>query len=153
MKGIRHLIQCHCVLPQFRRRSTPVFHKFPVFSIFDSNDTIEKKFAQCENCGVIHKVIDLCRSEILSGKDELISIMSIVDIKLSMPDKLSNMLETYNCDISTWEHVQFIIDSELWGESVAIKKDEHEDISSIKILEINGENKFKIKTVTRKEVI
>ena len=37
MPGIKHLIQCHCILPQYRNIDDPIFHKFIVFSKMDSN--------------------------------------------------------------------------------------------------------------------
>ena len=45
----------------------PLFHKFTVFSEFDSEGEIIPKIAKCNNCGVIHKVIDFCRSEIITN--------------------------------------------------------------------------------------
>ena len=153
MKGIRHLIECHCVLPQYRRRDTPVFHKFPVFSIVDENDYTQEKIVQCENCGTIHRVYDICRSEILPGKDESKAVLMIEDIKLSLSDKISNILESYNCDISIWEHVDFIIENENWGEEIVLKKETQEESTNLKILQVNGPEKIRIKTANRKDVI
>ena len=69
-KGTKHLIQCHCLLPQYRNKPDPVFHKFPVFSVIDESDTVILKYAECNNCGAAHKVYDICKSEILTGRDE-----------------------------------------------------------------------------------
>ena len=153
MKGIRHLIECHCVLPQYRRRDIPVFHKFPVFSIVDKQDNISDKIVQCENCGTVHRVYDVCRSEILAGKDETRAALTIEDIKFSISEKLSNILESYNCDISIWEHVEFIIANEIWGTELVLKKETQEEVTNLKILQINGEDKLRIKTASRKDVI
>ena len=81
MTGQQHLIQCHCVLPQYRGRKDPVYHKFTVFSIIDESDTVVPKFVQCNNCGVIHKVYDICKSEIITGKDEMRNTAKIDDFK------------------------------------------------------------------------
>ncbi len=153
MKGVRHLIECHCVLPQYRRRDTPLFHKFPVFSIVGDGDHTQEKIVQCENCGTIHRVYDICRSEILPGKDESRAVLMIEDIKLNLPDKISNILESYDCDISVWEHVDFIMENESWGEEIVLKKETQEESTSLKILQINGSEKIRIKTANRKDVI
>ena len=31
------------------------------------------------------------------------------DIKISLPEKLVEILDSYNCDIATWEQAKFII--------------------------------------------
>ena len=80
--GIKHLIECHCVLPQFRNRLDAVYHRFVVFSIIDADDNMVPKYAQCNNCGVIHKVIDVMTSEVALGNDNDAAVISIDDIKL-----------------------------------------------------------------------
>ena len=62
LEGVRHLIECHCTLPQYRNANPPVYHKFVVFSVLDE-DAIQKKLVQCNNCGIIHKVVDLCKKK------------------------------------------------------------------------------------------
>ena len=78
--GIKHHIQCLCVLPQYRKKENPPYHEFVVFSIIDESDTMEEKHAQCNNCGVIHRVIDVCKSEIATNRAE-ISFLTMDDIK------------------------------------------------------------------------
>ena len=154
MKGIKHLVQCHCVLPQYRRETKPIFHKFVVFSILDEeNDKIDNRLVQCENCGTIHKIIDVCKSEIIPGKDESNTVITVLDVKTSIPEKLSKILENNNCDISTWEHAQFVFENELWEEDIIISKETLGDSTSLKILNIKNENKYKIKTINRTDVI
>ena len=90
--GQKHLIKCRCVLPQMKNLPIPTQHQFVVFSeVIDGN--VKTKFSQCNNCGVIHKITDICSSEIMNGKDAMSSIMSIEDIKLSMNASLSSILE------------------------------------------------------------
>ena len=64
MNGFKHLVQCHCVLPQFRRRPEPVFHLFVVFSVLGNDDKVEPKYAECNNCGAVHHVTEVGQSEI-----------------------------------------------------------------------------------------
>ena len=104
--GIKHLIECHCTLKIYTGRENHLYHKFPVYSKFDENNKIISKFAQCNNCQTIHKVYDICKSEILkSGKDELKGMLTIDDIEFQLPTKIVSILKKYECDISTWEHI------------------------------------------------
>jgi|TARA_R110001583_G_scaffold64676_3_gene187400 hypothetical protein len=153
MQGLKHLIECHCILPQFRGRKEPIFHKFVVFSVIDEEDQILTKFSQCNNCGVVHKIIDICRSEIISGMEDSGSIISKSDIKHSLSKNLISILETYKCDIATWENVQFIIENEMWGSEVTIEREEIEDNVQVKFLKLLSDSKVKIETIVSKNEI
>src|SRR4051812_34631188 len=100
--GLKHLITCRCVLPQFKRLPEPPQHQFIVFSIIDDEGTAQIKFSQCNNCGIIHKVIDVCRSEIVS-RESMNSIVKIDDVKINLPSNLSNILESNAADLASWE--------------------------------------------------
>lgn len=153
MRGQKHLIKCRCVLPQFKDLSNPPQHQFVVFSQIDDNDNVVVKFSQCNNCGLIHKIIDMCNSEIISGKENMSSIITLDDIKLSMPSSLSSILERNNCDISTWEQAQFILENKQWGNFITLTQEEESGIRQGKYLRIMSETFFKIETFTREEQI
>ena len=142
-EGIRHLIQCHCVLPQYRKRKDPVFHKFLVFSTLE-NDEVEEKLAQCPNCDVIHRVFDLCKSEVYSGKDQSLAVSTIEDIKISLPSRINELLESYSCEIHVYENVKFIIEEEAWKSRVKLASEEIDGNVSSKFLQINGYEKYSI---------
>jgi len=125
VQGVKHLIQCHCILPQFKNSSEPVFHKFTVFSVIDDSDTVQPKFAQCNNCGILHKITDVCRSELTSREDAK-SLPSIEDIKFSIPADLTRVLETYQCDIATWEQAEWIYLTKAWDQWITLARDEDE---------------------------
>jgi hypothetical protein len=154
MKHTKHLIQCHCILPQFRNRKDPVFHQFVVFSEFDAEtDQVIPKLAQCNNCGVIHKIIDICKSEIIHNKEDVTSIVTISDLKMFMPKDVVSILEAHQSDLPTWEQAKFVYDNELWEEKVVITKDEVDGILQIKALIFKDENKLNVKTFTRQEYL
>ena len=142
--GTKHIIQCHCILPQYKMMKDPVFHKFIVFSLIDSNDDIIPKFSQCNNCGVIHKVIDICKSEIVHGFEDESAILNIADIKTSLSKDIVSILETYNCDIATWENAKFIYDNKLWGDSFVISRESIDGSIQIKTLVVIDDKKIKI---------
>ena len=126
MQGVKHLVQCHCILPQFKNSEDPTFHKFVVFSVIDDSDTVQPKFAQCNNCGVIHKITDICTSE-LTTREESKSLPSTSDIKLSSPQDLSQILESYQCDIATWEQAEWIYLTKSWDQWLSLVREYDED--------------------------
>lgn len=147
-QGVKHLIECHCVLPQYRTQSNPTFHRFVAFSELDENGNIVPKYAQCNNCGVIHRVIDVSKSEILMGKDESVSIVSISDIKLSIPQNVVHVLESYAADLPTWEQAQFIIENKLWGTHVILTTETKPDRIDGKLLRFVNQGALRIEPYT-----
>ena len=154
-EGVRHLVECHCILPQYRDRmnSNPVFHKFIVFSVVDESDTVVPKYVQCNNCSVVHKVYDLCKSEIMGGKDELRSVTTIEEVRLGMNIDVQNVLDTYSCDLSTWEQTRFLIDNELWDKTVILTQDSLDDVTQGKMLRILSSQSFRIESFIRKDLV
>lgn len=152
MRGQRHLVKCRCVLPQYKVFPKPPVHQFVVFSVIDDGENVKVKFSQCNNCGVIHKVTDICTSEILSGKEEMGSIVSVEDIKSSLPNNLVDILERNNCDLPTWEQAQFILENKQWGNFVVLTVEEEAGIKQGKYVRIMSETFFKVEPFTREEV-
>lgn len=149
----KHVIQCRCIMSQFKRIKDPPRHKFVVLSVIDDSDKVLTKFVQCNNCGVIHKVTDISKSEILQGREHMSSIVSIDEVKSSINPKLAGVLEANNCDQPTWEMVQFIIENQKWGEFVVLTSDVEEGMRQGKIVKILGESLFKVESFIREEVV
>jgi hypothetical protein len=135
-----------------RGKNPPLFHSFVVFSILDDEENVQEKFAQCNNCGIIHRVYDICKSE-LTKKESHGAIQTIADISLSLPTELNSILTTYKCDISIWEHVQFIYLFGKWGESAVVSKEIEDGKVNGKRLIIEGSTKFRIEPISYSEVI
>lgn len=152
-RGQRHLVSCRCVLPQFKNSDSPQNHKFVVFSEVSSDDTVIQKFVQCNNCGIIHRVYDLCKSEILAGKENMSSIVNIEDIKAGLPSNLRDILERNNVDLSCWEQAQFIYSNKLWGDFVILAQDEESGTKQGKYVRIMSETFFKVESFMRQEVL
>jgi hypothetical protein len=151
--GLKHLLTCRCVLPQFKRLPDPPQHQFVVFSVIDDNNVVKTKFAQCNNCGIIHKVIDVCRSEIVS-RESMGSLPTVDDLKLGMPPQLVNVLETADVDVSTWEHARFVWENEdQWGGFVILSTDEEDGLRQGKYVQILSKTMFKVDTFTREELV
>lgn len=152
-QGIKHTIECHCTLPQFRTRHPPVYHKFIVFSIIDESGTVVPKEAKCDNCGTVHRVFDLKKSEIVSGR-EASAVISIDDIKLMIPSQLSNILESYGVDVATWEQTLFLYDEAAWGSNVILTRESDANTGAVtgKLVELVNQNRFAISTYTYETV-
>ena len=142
-KGIKHNIQCLCVLPQFRKKKNPPSHEFVVFSVIDEADVLEEKYAQCNTCGVIHKIIDICKSEIATGRAE-ISILTEDDIKMMLPSPVVNTMENYKCSLPSWEKALFIVTEKKWGEFIMLERNTIDEGFEGKLLRFKQENKYMI---------
>ena len=150
MPGFKHLIQCHCILPQYRRMDSPIFHKFVVFSQVDENDDVIQKIVKCNNCSMAHKIVDFCKSEIVMGGED-INTISINDIKISLPSNISLILENHKCDIATWEQVKDIIDNNLWGSMVNLSSQKIQGVTHVKSLILKSFDEFKIESNMRQD--
>ncbi len=144
MDSVNHLIECQCILPQYKRAENPPFHKFVVFSVIDESDSVLEKFSQCNNCGIVHRVYDICKSDIAFGHESLHSLPSKEDFSLMLPSSVSDMLNSYNCDLYKWENVAFIINHEKVGNKIVLAKDEIEGKVQGKFLTYKGSGKFAI---------
>ena len=147
--GQKHLIKCRCVLPQFKARQEPPAHQFVVFSAMNDEGEISPKYSQCNNCGVIHKVVDICKSEILSGKEHMNSLIKIEDVKPSLHSNFSNILDSNNADLATWEAVQFVVENKRWGDIVVLTTDVEGDEIHGKYIRILGESMCKVEPFIR----
>ena len=153
-KGFKHLIQCHCILPQYRNSADPVFHQFVVFSIIDlKSDTVIPKFSECNNCGAAHKIVDLCKSEIIVGKDEVSSQLSITDLKYVLPESLYELLGAYEKDLPDYEHAQFILENQMWGDHILLTREEIDDHIQGKLVKFLERDKFRVESYTTRRTI
>jgi len=126
VKSIKHTIQCHCILPQYRNREEPVFHQFIAFGVIDDSDTLISKYVNCNHCSAVHRIFDVCKSEIVVGKEDINSTVSIDDVSLMIPKDIVSVLEAYDCDLPEYEHALFIYQNKLFNESIILTRDSME---------------------------
>jgi hypothetical protein len=153
MAGIKHLIECHCYLVIYKNNEKIINHKFSVYSKFDNNNKIIKKLAKCNNCEALHNIIGVGKSEIYAGKDQTTVTLTIDDIAMMIPVRITNVLRASNIDISDWEHALDIINEKRWGEYIVLKRDIIGERQQVKVLEILSENKFKLSTEIINDII
>jgi hypothetical protein len=132
--------------------TNPPFHKFIVFSILE-DDEIVPKLAQCNNCGIVHRVVDVCRSEIINGKEHAHSILTIDDLRKNMSPQLAELLDSCDADLATWEAVRFIIDTEQWGNFVVVTSDSVDNMRQGKYIRLLGKTLYKIDTFVFDDVL
>ena len=152
MNGQKHLIKCRCVLPQFKRQQNPPQHQFTVFSVIGDDDVVKPKYAHCPNCGIIHKVTEIAKSEIVP-KEAMGTLVTIDDIKASLPEGLVSILEKNQADLPSWEAAQFIYENQQWGNFVLLTTETEGSIKQGKYVRLLGERIFKVETFERDEVI
>ena len=154
MPGIKHLIECHCVLPIYKSRvKNRIYHKFPVYSKIDENDTLIPKMSKCNNCDTLHYVYDICKSDIRGGKDQSLMTLSLEEISLMLPERLTSTLIKLETDMSNWEHILDIIEEKRWGEEVVLRREVINEKQHVKIIKINSESSFKIENKIIEDVL
>jgi hypothetical protein len=152
-QGVKHLVKCVCVLPQLRRRQDAPTHEFPVFSICgDTLDDFETSFVQCDNCGVVHKVTDVCTSSILHGRDEMKSIVTIQDVKNTVPSKMAEVLDQHKVDLPTWQLAAWVVEAKQWGTPIVISSEYIDGTRQGKVMTIISETLYKISNFTSETV-
>tara|TARA_Y100000592_G_scaffold45577_1_gene72340 strand:- start:874 stop:1353 length:480 start_codon:yes stop_codon:yes gene_type:complete len=148
-KYIKHLIECHCTLKIFEKRTKPLYHKFPVFSVFDNDDNLEEKYVACNNCNVIHRVYGVCKSEIKWGNEGYSSLVCtkedvIFNLNNNNKEKVVELLTVNDLELADWELVDYLIENEEEGYIVLDKKELDNNIN-YKVLYIHKDGKIKVK--------
>lgn len=151
--GQKHLVKCRCILSQFKGRPDPPFHRFIVFSKIDEEGHVVPKYVQCNNCGIVHKVVDVCKSEVISSKESMSSVVTVDDIRPCVHPNLAGILEKNMADLPTWEACQHAVDNQLWGETVILTTDIEQDTRTGKYVRILGETLFRVDSYTTQEVV
>lgn len=146
---VKHLIECQCVLSIFKNKSKPVYHKIPVFSKVDDVGNVEEKYIACNNCGIIHRVHEVFKSEVKWGQEDVKSLItSKDDIKFNLEaqgfEKIVLLLEKSDLDISDWEMTEYLLENNVSGHIVLERKESDNNIV-LKVLNINEDNSFKLK--------
>jgi len=153
MQGIKHLIACHCILPQFRDKKVPTYHKFVAFSVIDESDTVVASNAQCNNCGTVHKIYDICKSEIIAGKDESLTVEKRSDISISLPTSIVELFENYQLEIPDYQYARFVLENKQWNSTLMLTSESADETKEGKLLRFISEDQFRVEPFSRQETI
>jgi len=148
----RHAVSCRCILSQNKSSKSPKTFMFLVCSLL-RDGVVDVSYAECPNCGITHRVTDICKSEIIPRSELTGAMQTIEEIKLSMPERLVTLLSGYELDVSTWQHARNIIDHELWGGFVILKRERVGSEEVVKFLRIFSSTLFKIETTYAKSTV
>ena len=150
-KGSKHLIQCRCILPTLKSRADAPLHSFVVFSA-EVDGTFQEKYVTCNNCGVVHRIMGYCQSEIINNFEGTSASLTVEDIRLSLSDGIAGILETYNCQLPDYEHVKFMVENNI-SDFIVLSKEFNDGRNSGKILKHKGSGKFEIEPFSRSEFL
>jgi len=151
VRGIKHLVQCRCILPTLKNRKNPPFHQFIVFSTL-KDDKVEEKIVTCNNCGVNHLVKDICTSEFLTSEGTT-ATLTLEDVKMMIPESVASILETYDKDLPDYEHAHFILSYNQIDSFIVLSSEIVDEKKVGKILRYKGEMKFIIEPYSTAEMI
>ena len=76
--------------------------------------------------------------------------MDIQDIRLLLPESVSLILDTYDCEVSTWEQVIFMLQNKRKGQ-IVLSREEEDGIISGKLLKIDGPGKYSLEPYSRQD--
>ncbi len=154
MNATKHMVECHCVLPQYRDRREPVYHKFVVFSQVDvESDTVIPSYAQCNNCGTVHKVHDICKSQIVTGKEESAAVEQIKDVAMSLPASLVELFQSYSLELPDYMLARHVLDYNQWNTTIVLTQEKDGDMTTGKLLRFIGPERFRVEPFSRKDYI
>ena len=148
---IKHLIECNCILKQFELIEPTVFHKFIVFSIINDDESFKPSYAKCNNCGGIHKIIEIGKSEKLK-RESAPTLPDAEEIKTTLPEKLNDILSKYTIDLPTWQEIKFLYENEQWGKPVILHKEEENGERFGKYLLLIGKTLWKIDSFSTEDI-
>lgn len=152
LKCAKHLIRCRCILPTLKNRENPPLHEFVVFSVI-KNDKVVEDVAQCNNCGITHRIVDVCKSVIISNSENSASTITIEDIKISLPENVSNIMEANNKELADYQHLKFLIDNNDVDGFILLSKELIDGKNQGKILKYKGAGRFAIEPFSTQENI
>lgn len=149
-EAIKHLIECKCILLQFRKMPDPPLHKFIVFSEIEENGDVVPSVVQCPNCGAVHKIKEVGLSEILR-KEDVRSALTIDEIKTTLPPKLLNDLTGYDLELHQWMEIQWIMENEKWDRPVILTKENADGLIAGKYIQILSPSLWKFGKFSRED--
>ena len=151
-KYSKHLIECACSLPQYQSLDRMIYHKFVVFSVMDDKGIVNPKLVMCNTCDRIHKVVDICKSEILSDGSGRFGIRSIDDVKSGLPTGLIKVVDKNELSLATWEEIEYKFKNQDPSPTVLGKEQVKGDVFG-KYLEIKNPNDFYVGDFHRNDAI
>lgn len=142
---ICHVLECQCILPIYSKVEKPVFHQFIVFSKYNNN-SLEEKYVECNNCGVIHQVTNCNKSNILSDTTNYKSlVVNKEDLSYSLPSKYLDFLTKKEVEeIYIWEKINFLLENNI-SDTVLYRRSNVDNFIICEFIEVIDSDNFKLK--------
>lgn len=147
--GTKHVITCTCIHNKLKNIKDIPQHRFVVFSVVGDDDVVVPKYVTCDNCGVVHKVIDICKSEIIRSKENVEFGLSLDELKSGLPQKLVDALSKYNIDVPTWEYISFAYENQNYDVPIVVSEETVDNVICGKYLKLKPNDSFTFGTFTR----
>lgn len=154
--GQKHLIECKCVLPQFQNKKPVVYHCFVVFSELDEDMNVLEHYEICNNCQAVHKIIDLCKSEVVPTnllEEEKIQVLEEDYYKKRLSAGIVGALDSNQVELATWKEVYYHFSNGNWGKEIIIKRDDDGDDVVVKVIKVYDRKTFKVEQYTHKKTL
>ena len=141
---ICHSIECQCVLPIYSKVEKPVYHQFVVFSKIE-NESLEEKYVECNNCGVIHQVTSCNKSNIISDTTNYKSlVVNKEDLSYSLPSKYLDFLTKKEVEeIYIWEKINFLLENNI-NDTVLYKRSIVDNFVICEFINVIDNDNFKL---------
>jgi len=98
-------------------------------------------------------VFDICKSEILSGKDESRAVEKKEDVMLSLPSSLSELFASYGLDLPDYQMARFILENKKWNDTIVLTSESASGNCEGKILRFISADKFRVEPFSRQETV
>lgn len=137
-EGLRHVVECNCFLPQDGRP-----FRFVVFSTLE-DDVLAPHLVRCPACDAVHRILDIGKSVVLPKSEGTRVVVTLDDVKASLPQNVAAVLEKHDVDLSRYQQALFIVENSRWGEHVVLSDDTVEGRRVVKYMRIIGPNLLKV---------
>lgn len=141
---ICHTVECQCILPIYSKVERPVYHSFVVFSTIEA-ESLEEKYVECNNCGVIHQITNINKSNIISDTTKYKSlVVNKEDLSYSLPSKYLDFLTKKKVEeVYIWEKINFLLENNL-SELVLFNRSQIDNYIVCEFIEVIDKDNFKI---------
>lgn len=130
----------------------PPLHKFIAFSEIEPPGVIVPSLVQCPNCGAVHKIKEVGLSEVLR-KEDAMSVLTIDEIKSSLPEKLVERFTGYELELHQWMEIKWVFDNEQWGRNIILTKESADGLVSGKYTQAISKDIWRFASFSREDLV
>jgi hypothetical protein len=118
----------------------------------DENGIVNPKLVMCNNCERIHRVTDICKSNILHDGSGRFGIRTVDDVKSGLPTSLVKLVDKNEISLPVWEEIEYKFKNKDSSPTILGKEHIKGDVFG-KYLEIKDLDSFSIGDFHRNDAI